>query len=209
MPYNHNDPLEAQIRTSVASSLRNLSQREDSDADSYIDCLLLHSPLPTVEMTLDAWKILETYVPHKIRKLGISNVNLAILEAIWENSTVKPSVVQNRFYPATKYDVPLRRFCRRNNITYQSFWTLTGNPNLLKSKPVASLSAATGMSKSVALYCLVVDLGVQVLNGTTSVAHMQEDLAGIAGVREWATVNQKEWIQISHSFNGLVAPSLD
>ena len=206
MPYNPNDSLESQIRASVASSLRNLRSKEDSDADSYVDCLLLHSPLPSVELTLDAWKVLESYVPHKIRRLGISNVNLTTLEAIYEYSAIKPSVVQNRFCPGSKYDVPLRKFCRRNSITYQSFWTLTGNPNLCKSKPVASLAAAVGISKPIALYALVIDLGIVVLNGTTSTQHMQEDLAGIAKVREWAVANGKEWDRIRRSFNGLVAP---
>ena len=177
MPYNHNDPLEAQIRTSVASSLRNLSQREDSDADSYIDCLLLHSPLPTVEMTLDAWKILETYVPHKIRKLGISNVNLAILEAIWENSTVKPSVVQNRFYAETHYDEGIRSFCREHGIIYQSFWTLSANPDVLAHGETARLAAKYRCTPAQILFRYLTSIDVVPLTGTTSQAHMCEDLA--------------------------------
>lgn len=200
MPYHPLDPLETQLHTSIASSLKNLRPIEDSEDGSYVDCLLLHSPLPTIEQTLQAWKILETYVPEKIHALGISNVTLPILQSIYENSTVKPSVVQNRFYPATKYDVPLRAFCQKHDISYQSFWTLTGNPKLLRAEPVATVAEEAEVSSSVALYALVTDLGVVVLNGTKSAQHMEDDITGIIKVREWATNHQKQWERVSQDF---------
>jgi diketogulonate reductase-like aldo/keto reductase len=204
MPYDHGASLEKQIRTSVASSLQNLRHTSDFGEGTYVDCLLLHSPLPTLDNTIDAWGILETYVPSQIRTLGISNVTLPALQAIYERSTVKPSVVQNRFYPQTRYDLPLRAFCREHQITYQSFWTLTGNPALLKSKPVAELAAATGVGPAVALYALVVDLGVVVLNGTTSAEHMRDDLDGMKIVSDWARGNEQAFEQINRSFRDLV-----
>jgi diketogulonate reductase-like aldo/keto reductase len=193
MPYSSSDTLETQIRTSVASSLRNLRPTEDTEDGSYIDCLLLHSPLPTIEETLEAWRVLESYVPHKLRALGISNVTLPIVKTIFQSSKIKPSVVQNRFYPATRYDVSLRSFCKDNGISYQSFWTLTGNPKLLKSKPVTFVAKTAEVEIPVALYALVMDLGIVVLNGTTSMEHMQEDLAGIQKVRNWAADNTQHW----------------
>ena len=57
MPYDPDAPLDTQIHTSVASSLKNL-RYNDSDNVSYVDCLLLHSPLPTIDQTLQAWKLL-------------------------------------------------------------------------------------------------------------------------------------------------------
>ncbi|KAF2124057.1 aldo-keto reductase-like protein [Dothidotthia symphoricarpi CBS 119687] len=204
MPYDPAAPLAAQLHTSVASSLKNLRPQAEQEGDSYIDCLLLHSPLPTIEQTLQAWDVLETYVPDKIRTLGISNVTLPVLQAIYEDSAIKPSVVQNRFYPQTRYDVPLRAFCTEHGITYQSFWTLTGNPALLKSQPVQVLAQATEVSPAIALYALIMDLGVMVLNGTTSDNHMQEDLDGIRQVRNWVTSNSHDWTKISSEFDSLV-----
>ncbi|ORY10977.1 aldo-keto reductase-like protein [Clohesyomyces aquaticus] len=205
MPYHPLDPLETQISTSVASSLKNLRHREESENDSFLDCLLLHSPLPTIEETLQAWEILETYVPGQINALGISNVTLPILQTIYENSKVKPSVVQNRFYPATSYDVALRAFCSEHGITYQSFWTLTGNPKLLKSNSVSVLAESARVNKAVALYALVANLGVEVLNGTTSAEHMEVDVAGVDAVRIWASGNEKKWAQITASFAKSIA----
>ncbi|KAF2786862.1 aldo-keto reductase-like protein [Melanomma pulvis-pyrius CBS 109.77] len=207
MPYHPLDSLDVQIRTSVASSLRNLRPTEESEEGSYADCLLLHSPLPTIDQTIEAWKILETYVPEKIRALGISNVTLPVLKSIYENSTIKPSVVQNRFYPKTQYDVPLREFCLEHDISYQSFWTLTGNPTLLKSEPVMTIAKSTRVDDSVALYGLVSDLGIAVLNGTTSSEHMKQDLDGIQKIREWAGTHEKQWLRATLNFRELIKSS--
>jgi diketogulonate reductase-like aldo/keto reductase len=204
MPYDPNAPLEDQLRTSVASSLKNLRPTEDSQEGSYLDCLLLHSPLPTIDQTLQAWQLLETYVPHQIKALGISNVTLPVLREIYNTSTVKPSVVQNRFYTQTRYDGPLRAFCRDHGVTYQSFWTLTGNPKLLKSKPVIELAQAAEVSVPTALYALVMDLGVEVLNGTTAAEHMHEDLEGIGRVRNWAVSNPRQWVDLTASLTRLL-----
>ncbi|CAG5140307.1 uncharacterized protein ALTATR162_LOCUS682 [Alternaria atra] len=204
MPYDPEAPLDTQIHISVASSLNNLRHDGHSESGSYIDCLLLHSPLPTIDQTLQAWRLLESYVPHKIRSLGISNVTLPVLETIYEHATVKPAVVQNRFYPQTRYDVPLRAFCRGHGIMYQSFWTLTGNPSLLRSKPVAALAQTTNIGLPVALYALVMDQGVMVLNGTTSSDHMQADLEGIRKVCEWSASHRADFESISDDFKALV-----
>lgn len=206
MPYDPNAPLETQIHTSVASSLRNLRLLQESEEGSYLDCLLLHSPLPTLEQTLQAWRLLEAYVPHQIKALGISNITLPLLREVYNASTIKPSVVQNRFYLQTRYDGPLRAFCREHGITYQSFWTLTGNPKLLKSRPVVELAQAAGVSVPTALYALVMDLGVEVLNGTTSAEHMLEDLQGVGQVRDWVTSNLRQYVQIREAFNALTEP---
>lgn len=202
--YDPNAPLEEQLHTSVASSLKNLRPEQDETAASYLDCLLLHSPLPTIEKTLQAWRVLETYVPHQIKALGISNVTLPVVREIYNTSTIKPSVVQNRFYPQTRYDGPLRTFCKEHGIAYQSFWILTGNPKLLRSQPVAELAQAARISLPTALYALVLDLGVEVLNGTTSLGHMQEDLLGIPKAREWATANPHSWVELATGFARLV-----
>ncbi|KAJ4336306.1 hypothetical protein N0V87_005457 [Didymella glomerata] len=206
MPYDPNAPLDTQLQTSVASSLNNLRTQEESAEGTYLDCLLLHSPLPTLQQTLEAWRLLEIYVPHNIKALGISNVTLPVVREIYNTSTVKPSVVQNRFYAQTHYDGPLRAFCREHEITYQSFWTLTGNPKLLKSKPVQELAQAAEVSVPTALYALVMELGVEILNGTTSAGHMQDDLAGVQRVRDWAVSNARQWSQIVRDFALLTEP---
>jgi diketogulonate reductase-like aldo/keto reductase len=208
MPYDPSTPLETQIRTSVASSLRNLRTAEpiESENDSYIDCFLLHSPLPTIQQTIEAWRVLESFVPSRIRALGISNTNLPILQAVYEAAKVKPSVVQNRFHAPTGWDVDLRKFCREHDIIYESFWTLSGNRKMLEvAKSIQELSRLAGVSKEVALYCLVIELGGTVpLNGTTSNAHMKGDLEDVVRVRNWTFVYADKWKDVISGFKVLI-----
>jgi len=160
---------------------------------TYLDSVVLHSPLRTFPQTLEAWRTLESYIPSgTIRHLGISNVTLPVLKALHDAASTKPAVVQNRFHRPTSYDVPLRRFCRANGIVYQSFWTLTGNPTLLKHTSVVRLAGHAGISKESALYALVLAMeGTTVLNGTTS--HMVEDLAALEAARKWASAEENAY----------------
>ena len=68
------------------------SAEESSSESTYLDCLVLHSPLPTMAQILEAWQTAETYVPHKIRFLGISNVTLGILEQLYDSAKIKPAI---------------------------------------------------------------------------------------------------------------------
>lgn len=196
MPYNPLDPLQTQLTTSLKSSFFHLRPLSDpsSEENTYIDCLLLHSPLPTLAETLSAWAHLSTYVPRRIRSLGISNTDLETLKAVYDQGgDVKPAVVQNRFYPRTRHDVDLRRFCADKGIVYESFWTLTGNPALAKSDVVDGLAREAGVQKEVAMYALVMGLGIAVLNGTTNKGRMEADLRDVERVRNWGNVYREKW----------------
>ncbi|KAK9417497.1 putative NADP-dependent oxidoreductase domain-containing protein [Seiridium unicorne] len=206
MPYDPDAPLADQVRTSVASSLRNLAMTDTGEA--YLDSVVLHSPLRSMEETAVVWKALSKYVPSQIRHLGISNTPLEIVEYLLAapDIKVKPSVVQNRFHEKTRWEVPLRRLCRQHGIVFQSFWTLSGNPRLLKQEPVNVIAEAAGVEKEVAYYALVLGLeGTTILDGTTSQEHMQADLEGIEKVGQWAGHDGKEtWMKALADFRVLI-----
>jgi diketogulonate reductase-like aldo/keto reductase len=170
----------------------------------YLDCVLLHSPLKTLDATVQAYQVLESYVPSKIRTLGISNVSLPIFSALYDAATVKPHVVQNRFYPDTNYDVALRDYCRQKGIVYQSFWTLTGNPRLLKADCVKTLAEASNVTHQIALYALVATLDVVVLNGTTNPDRMVQDLEGMERVSSWSEDHQDDAAKVLRDFKKLI-----
>ncbi|RLL97611.1 hypothetical protein CFD26_107249 [Aspergillus turcosus] len=207
MPYDPKTPVTEQVHASVKSSLHNLraSDALSSAEDAYIDTFLLHSPLPTMAETMEAWATLETYVPHRIRNLGISNCTLPILKELYARATVKPAVVQNRFYPDTRFDVPVRAFCRAYDIIYQSFWTLTANPELIQSNAVQSLASQAEISPAAALYCLVLGLGnTTVLNGTTNRTRMDEDLTAVPKVEQFSKDSPDSWQMILERFKRLI-----
>ena len=207
MPFDPKDPLPEQVNASVISSLKNFNfadvvQGEDAQ---YIDTLVLHSPMPTLRETLEVWETLEQYVPNEIRNLGISNCNLFTLMDLYERARIKPSVVQNRFYPDTKFDIGLRQFCKEKNIIYQGFWTLSANPRLVWSNEVGFLANQLGMSPHSALYCLILGLGnVTILNGTKSAQHMQEDWKAVQAAKSFAESRPEEWEKVMTGFRKLI-----
>jgi diketogulonate reductase-like aldo/keto reductase len=113
--------------------------------------------------------------------------------------------VQNRFYPATKFDISLRKFCREKSIVYQSFWTLTANPNLVLSAEVGQLANQVDISTQAALYCLVLGLGnAVVLVGTTKDTRMRADLKAVEDVRKFSEKHPDEWKHMLHAFKKLI-----
>jgi diketogulonate reductase-like aldo/keto reductase len=172
IPYDPRASLAEQIAQSFAASLRNLQT-------DYLDCLILHSPLPTAERTLAAWHALESLVDAGgVRQLGVSNCyTLEDIEHLWRYSRIKPAVVQNRFYAETGYDREIRAFCGQRQIVYQSFWTLTANPHVLAHATITALASTHNRTPPQILFRYLTQSGVVPLTGTRSEKHMREDLS--------------------------------
>jgi len=172
LPYDPNAALGEQLVQSVAASLRNLQT-------DYLDCLLLHSPLPSLGQTLELLRAIEALIDAgKIRQAGISNCYaLSTLEPLDRNARRKPAVVQNRFYAATGYDRDIRSFCRDQDISYQSFWTLKANREALAHASITALASGYQRSAAQILFRYLSQIGVVPLTGTGSETHMRQDLA--------------------------------
>jgi diketogulonate reductase-like aldo/keto reductase len=172
VPYDAQAPLARQVAQSFAVSLRNLRVEQ-------IDGLILHSPLPQMRQTLEAWRAMEALVDAGgVRQIGISNCYaLDVLRGLHDAARIKPAVVQNRFYADSGYDRDLRRYCREQGIVYQSFWTLTANPHLLASGPIRTAATQHGRTPAQILFRYLRQQGVVPLTGTRDPAHMREDLA--------------------------------
>lgn len=127
-----------------------------------------------------------------VRNLGISNVDLDTLASLVKHQDIPPSIVQNRLYAATGFEIPIRKLCREKGIVFQGFWTLTANPELIRSnivREVAEEMQKTGCGKgdtvSIALYSLMMGLeGVSILNGTTRKERMENDLEALPKIEE-------------------------
>lgn len=202
-PYDLDAPLVDKVHQSVQSSLRNFTFGAQ---EPYVDNLVMHSPLDSLEDTVTVWKALEAYTPHAIRNLGISNVSLPVLVALVQAVDVKPTVVQNRFHDLTAFEVDLRDFCRDSGIVFQSFWTLSANPGLARSPPAVRVAQEARVALPAAYYSLVLGLeGLVVLDGTTSETHMVQDLQGVEAVGSWAEANgEAVWAAALNEFKGLI-----
>jgi len=171
LPYDAKVSLEEQIITSCEVSKHNLQT-------DYLDSLLLHSPLFPYPNLLKAWRILESlHVKGDTRQIGISNCyDLSMLQQLFDDAHIKPSVVQNRFYRESDYDKPLREWAKEQGIIYQSFWSLSANPHIVQSKTLQIIANKYHKSVEQIFYRYLMHEGIVPLNGTTSIKHMAEDL---------------------------------
>ncbi|KAK4038926.1 NADP-dependent oxidoreductase domain-containing protein [Parachaetomium inaequale] len=213
--YSLTDSIPAQIHSSLATSLTNLST-PDHDPP-YLDALIMHSPFPSLPQTLEAWTALQSYLPTsplpahagKILRLGISNVTLPVLRAL--SSMEDPvTIVQNRLRAAERHwDAHVRAWCAstRPQVTYQGFWTLTGNGEVWQRAGfVRDVARGAGVSLAAAWYALLMHAGVVVLNGTGDRGHMREDLEVLGRVGAWRATREGEegWGRCWGEFVGLV-----
>lgn len=175
IPYDRKAPLSEQVAQSFEVSQKNLGL-------NYVDSLILHSPLPTLEQTISAWHAMEKIYNQKGAKLlGISNCyDLETLKQLYAAASIKPAILQNRFYQETAYDFEIRNFCQEQQITYQSFWTLTANPHILSSSAVQNAAQTYQKTPAQILFRVLIDIGIVPLTGTCSTTHMQEDLEVIS-----------------------------
>ena len=172
-PYDPSAPLDQQVQQSIKGSLKNLQT-------DYLDSLVLHSPLSTMEDTLTVWRAMEDFVDQGIvHRLGISNCyDYKYFTSLYDNVRIKPWVLQNRFYEDSNFDTQLRQFCKSHNIWYQSFWTLTANRHALATPQAYDLAQTKRVSTPQTLmFAFLLSLGyVTPLSGTTSLQHMKEDV---------------------------------
>jgi diketogulonate reductase-like aldo/keto reductase len=172
VPYDRKASLSQQVMQSFETSLRNL--RTD-----YLDGVLLHSPYPKDGDTLEAWRAMERlYDQGVVRQLGVSNFyEPPRLEALCRNARIKPAVIQNRFYAKTHYDKDIRAFCKESGIVYESFWTLTANPEVLAAPDMIELAKKYGRSPAQLFFRYLTQLDIACLTGTSSKEHMEQDLS--------------------------------
>ena len=193
MPFDPSAPLPDQVRSSLASSLKNL--RTD-----YIDVLLLHSPLSTNEATMQVWRTFESFVADgTVRQLGLSNVyDLKTLKYIFEAALVKPTVLENRFYKKTNFDSEIRKFSKSHGIQYQSFWTLTAQRKELAGAPIQKIAASKGISAEMLMYAFVHAIGIVPISGTTSEKHMAEDVSLMTRKSVFTNQDEEDFVTMSN-----------
>ncbi len=174
LPYDPRAPLAKQVEQSFASSLEHLRVER-------IDSYVLHGPStsgPLGPEDWETWSAMEAlHEAGRTRHLGISNVNLPQLEELHAKATVKPAFVQNRCYASRGWDRRVRDFCRAHRITYQGFSLLTANPAVLQNPRTREIAKRHAKTPAQVVFRFALDAGMLSLTGTTSPAHLREDLA--------------------------------
>jgi len=172
LPYDQDASLSRQVAMSVTASLKNLRVE-------YIDGLVMHSPMPRFDQTMEVWGAMEEEVrANRVRQIGISNCyDVQQFKRLYASADIKPSVLQNRFYSDSGFDTELRAFCAENGVLYQSFWTLSANREALAREETRRFASEKGLaSTQLLLYAFMMELGHTPLDGTTSEEHLEQDV---------------------------------
>jgi len=171
MPYFASDDIQTQLEKSFMTSKENLKT-------DFIDSYVIHSPFGPIEDFIGVYKTMEEFVQcGQVGQIGLSNCyDFNLLLYLYDVAEVKPKVIQNRFYADTEYDKEIRQFCKDAKIEYQSFWSLTANPDILKSDEMQKLIAKYKKTIPQIFYKFLNQIDVTPLNGTTSKLHMLQDL---------------------------------
>ncbi|RZB35670.1 MAG: hypothetical protein SRB2_02967 [Desulfobacteraceae bacterium Eth-SRB2] len=172
VPYDKNSPIESQVVQSFDTSKKNLQTH-------YVDSLILHSPVAPHALMMKVWDAMETIQKTGgARQLGISNCyDTEVIRQLYADASVKPAVVQNRFYQETRYDADLRHWCSAHGVIYQSFWTLTANPHIIVSNIVRTIAQKYNKTEVQIFFRYLSQSGIVPLTGTCSEQHMREDLS--------------------------------
>ncbi len=175
LPYDPAALPAAQVAQSLASSLDHL-------CTDHVDSFVLHGPSSNqwTEIDAEVWEAMrKERDAGRTRLLGVSNVSMQHLEQLAASRSELPAFVQNRCFARTGWDREVREFCRQHNITYQGFSLLTANPEVLQHPPLIARAAGLNATPAQAVFAFARAVGMLPLTGTTSAAHMKEDLDSV------------------------------
>ncbi len=173
LPYDPKAPISHQVERSFVSSLEHLEVTR-------IDSFVLHGPTQRTGLTAadwEAWRAMESiHDSGRTRFLGISNVSLEQLQALYQQARIKPRFVQNRCYASQGWDRLIREFCSAKGLIYQGFSLLTANRDLLARPELAQIAARHGRTRPEIVFRFALDVGMIALTGTNNAEHMHADL---------------------------------
>lgn len=149
----------------------------------YLDCYLIHAPWPWHDIGRDCaagnkavWAAFEAiYRTGRVKAIGVSNFNVADLQAVLDGCSVKPMVNQIRYFIGhTQPEVV--DFCRSEGVVVTAYSPLaTGK--ILRHPDLAALAQRYG--RSVAQLCIryVLQKGIGPLPKSTHPERIRENAA--------------------------------
>lgn len=179
LPYDANADIHAQVRQSFTSSLLHLKT-------DYLDSLVLHGPFLSHTLhdnDCEVWREFEDLVAErKVKYLGVSNISLPQLVALYERVNIKPKFVQNRCFASTAWDREIRQFCFQREMVYQGFSLLTANYNDLNIMTINNIATKNGLTIPQVIFAFAHQIGILPLTGTSSEDHMKQDLQAMSAI---------------------------
>jgi alcohol dehydrogenase (NADP+) len=163
---------------------------------NYLDLYLIHTPFafqPGDEQDprdqdgnvlydrgvtlLDTWRAMESLVDGgRCRAIGLSDVGLDKLKAIYESARIKPAVVQVESHPYLP-ETELLEFCKEKGVVLLAFAPLGHGmkPGLLEDPVISGIAARVGKTAAQVLLAWAVQRGTALLTTPRSAARAREN----------------------------------
>lgn len=148
----------------------------------FIDLYLIHAPWPWNEIgadytrqNIEVWKVMEEfYESGKTRAIGISNFDVKDIEAILENSSIRPMVNQVKLHIGHPQN-EIREHCKKNGIVVEGYSPLaTGK--LLNNQEISGLAKKYGKSVPQLSIRYVLEKGALPLPKSTHPEYISQNL---------------------------------
>lgn len=189
----------------------------------YVDLYLIHTPFafkPGAEQDprdengnilydtgvtlLDTWNAMEELVDQgKCRAIGLSDITLKDLPALYESARIKPAVVQVEAHPYLP-ETELLEFCKEKDIVFTAFAPLGHGikPGPLDDPIVTRIAARIGKTPAQVLLAWAVQRGTAVLTTARTAARAREnfDVSFLPG----DAFDEIEQIQTRQRYNQVV-----
>ena len=126
---------------------------------------------------LDTWKAMEDLVDHgKCRAIGLSDIGLNELKAIYESARIKPAVVQVESHPYLP-ETELLGFCKEKGIVFLAFAPLGHGmrPGVLEDPVISGIAMRVGKTPAQVLLAWAVQRGTALLTTPKSEARAREN----------------------------------
>src|ERR1043166_8944756 len=191
------------VRPAVEASLKKLQV-------DYVDLYLIHTPFafrPGDEQDprdasgkvmydkavtlLDTWRAMEGLVDEgKCKAIGLSDVSLEQVKAIFEAARIKPAVVHVESHPyLPEWD--LLNYCKRNGIVLQAFAALghSSEPKLLEDPVITAIARRVNKTPAQVLLAWAIQRGTAPLTTSRRASRIKKNFhvwaipaAGVRGV---------------------------
>ena len=126
---------------------------------------------------LDTWGAMESLVDHgKCRAIGLSDIGLDGVKAIYEAARIKPAVVQVESHPYLP-ETELLEFCKEKGVVLLAFAPLGHGmkPGLLEDPVISGIAARVGKTPAQVLLAWAVQRGTALLTTPRSAARAREN----------------------------------
>jgi alcohol dehydrogenase (NADP+) len=126
---------------------------------------------------LDTWRAMESLVDRgRCRAIGLSDVGLDELKAIYESARIKPGAVQVESHPYLP-ETELLEFCKEKGIVFLAFAPLGHgiNPGPLEDPVILAIAARVGKTPAQVLLAWAVQRGTALLTTPRTAARAREN----------------------------------